>query len=100
MNDIYVLIHKNGRVIFFDECDKPENVTTTATLFSGTKSECETEIERLNLLTKVYTTQPRGKHYHLISCRYIQVDDNPVEWESVADAERAGFQPCSICIGV
>lgn len=86
-------------VVTFSERAHDPVLAGNITWFGGTKAGCEAEIERLGLLTRVYTTSPRGEHYHRESCQYIQADDNPVEWESVADAEREGFKQCAVCIG-
>jgi len=95
---MYALIHKNGKVIAFDEIADVNAISTTAELFTGTKAECEAEIERLSLLYKVYSTLPDGERYHRLDCQYIQAEDNPIEWESVEAAQDAGLTACEICI--
>ncbi len=45
----------------------------------------------------VFATTPAGGKHHKCDCQYIVLEDKPITYESVQDAEASGLTNCTIC---
>lgn len=72
-------------------------VTSSVAVENQNTSYNETSSQDKNSHSKPYSANSSTKVYHNKECRYFDCNACTVEFDSVEEAEKAGYKPCRLC---